>query len=387
VRVRGQIAALVAAGALAMSEAASAQGIAADWNAVAPVLVRQMQLAQGERVLLVGVAGQADPLIPLVRAGIRAAGGRDLGVVASQGPTPAEWQTDLTRRATRMSRADQARLYAEEVDVAVMLPGATVGHTPYDALQDVLRGGRARTIHFHWSGAFAPDGSPLPLTPAVNALYAQALQRTDYVALADLQRRFERAMRGGEVRVTTPAGTDIRLRIGDRPVTRQDGDASASRARQGRNLIDREVELPAGAIRVAPMEESVSGKIVFPPSSWSGERAEGVTLTFDRGRVVGVEATHGRAAVERELETGGPSARAFRELAVGFNPLLAIPTSGERWIPYYGYGAGVVRLSLGDNTELGGAVGGGYLRWNFFVDATVRVGDEIWVRDGALVKQ
>lgn len=77
----------------------------------------------------------------------------------------------------------------------------------------------------------------------------------------------------------------------------------------------------------------------------------------------------------------GPSAK----LGVGFNPLLAIP-EGEEWIPYYGYGDAVVRLSLGDNTELGGSVGGGYVRWNFFADATVTAGGEIWVEDGRLVE-
>jgi hypothetical protein len=45
----------------------------------------------------------------------------------------------------------------------------------------------------------------------------------------------------------------------------------------------------------------------------------------------------------------------------------------------------VVRLSLGDNTELGGNVRGGYVRWNFFIDATVTVGTDTWVRDGRLI--
>ena len=65
----------------------------------------------------------------------------------------------------------------------------------------------------------------------------------------------------------------------------------------------------------------------------------------------------------------------------------ATRTAPERfpWIPYYGYGAGVVRLSLGDNSELGGNVTGGYVRWNFFVDATVTVGRDVWVRDGKLL--
>ena len=48
--------------------------------------------------------------------------------------------------------------------------------------------------------------------------------------------------------------------------------------------------------------------------------------------------------------------------------------------------AGVVRLSLGDNSELGGAVSGGYVRWNFFTDTTVAIDGEVWVRDGKLVR-
>ena len=44
-----------------------------------------------------------------------------------------------------------------------------------------------------------------------------------------------------------------------------------------------------------------------------------------------------------------------------------------------------MRLSLGDNSELGGNVKGGYVRWNFFTDATVLVGDRTWVESGKLL--
>jgi hypothetical protein len=253
-------------------------------------------------------------------------------------------------------------------------------------MQDVLRSGRGRTIHFHWSGAYGLDGSALEITPAMSAVYERVLLHTDYEQLRAGQRRFEQAARGAEIRVTTPAGTDVRFRIGNRQVTKQDGDASAARLAMARVLIDREIELPAGAIRVAPLEESVTGRIAFPPSMWGGERVTGLVMTFAGGRVTDFQARTGRAGVERELKESGEPARHFREFALGFNPMLAIPSAGQRWIPYYGYGAGVVRLSLGDNTELGGTVTGGYVRWNFFIDATVRVGDEVWVRDGRLVK-
>lgn len=357
---------------------------ATDPDRLASDLVARMRLQPGERVLLVAVKGRADALIPALRQRIVAAGASDLGVLAAVGDPDATWLTDFTRAAPK----DRAALvpYLASIDLAVMMPGASVQHPAYAAMQDVLKTGRGRTIHFHWEGAYALDGSVLPVTPEKGLFYQRVLRETDYAALGALQAAFERAARASAIRVTTPAGTDITFRVGDRPVTKQDGDASAERARSGRNLIDREVELPAGAIRVAPIEESVNGQIAFPPGIWGGERVEGLVMRFSAGRVTGITATSGAAAVERELTQGGDGARAFREFALGFNPLLAIPESGEKWIPYYGYGAGVVRLSLGDNTELGGRVAGGYVRWNFFTDATVTIGNETWVSGGKLTR-
>lgn len=356
-----------------------------DVRAAADVMLQRLALQRGERVLLVGAPGQFEELIAAVRERVRRAGALDLGVLAVDGAAPEAWETSFTRGVRGLERGAMVIRLAD-VDVAIMMPGATAGHLPYAAMQDVLRSGRGRTIHFHWGGAYAMDGTPLEVTPAITAVYDSALRHTDYAALAAAQRRFEQAARTAEIRVRTPSGTDLWFRLGNRVMTMQDGDASAARARQARVLIDREIELPAGAIRVAPLEETVNGRIAFPDATWGGERVAGLVMTFVRGRVTRVEATSGREAVERELTEAGDGGRAFRELALGFNPLLAIPVEGERWIPYYGYGAGVVRLSLGDNTELGGRVGGGWLRWNFFTDATVYVGSDLWVKDGVLVR-
>ena len=99
------------------------------------------------------------------------------------------------------------------------------------------------------------------------------------------------------------------------------------------------------------------------------------------GKVIKIECTIGKDAVKTELDSAGEAGYSFREFALGFNPLLAIPKKNP-WIPYYGYGAGVVRLSLGDNSELGGNVKGGYVRWNFFTNASVIVGKDTWVKEG-----
>ena len=64
--------------------------------------------------------------------------------------------------------------------------------------------------------------------------------------------------------MTTPAGTDIRFRVGDRPFNLQDGDASRERIAEAKVRVDREVELPAGVLRVAPLESTVQGTLVIP---------------------------------------------------------------------------------------------------------------------------
>ena len=359
-----------------------------DWEALAERLVTQLAPAPGERILLVARPGQFEELIPPLRYALTRAGAIDLGVVdVIAEPHPVDWDGALLARSRDAARAVY-RDMLRGVDGAIMLPGARPDHAVYAALQDLLRAGRGRTIHFHWThngSAFPLPGQPLPGQTAIDAVYQRAVLETDYAGLTAVQNRFVDALRGAEVRVTSPLGTDIRFRIGNRPVNLGDGDASKARTDRGVILIDREIELPAGAIRVAPIETSVNGVIAFPPSQWDGRPVTGLTLRIEDGRVAGASAESGQAAVEAELAGVPAEARAFREFALGFNPLLAVPER-DPWIPYYGYGAGIVRLSLGDNSELGGAVTGGYVRWNFFTDTTVTVGGDVWVRDGRLVR-
>jgi leucyl aminopeptidase (aminopeptidase T) len=360
-----------------------------DASAMARTIVQRLALTPGERVLSIAHPGLFPEIVQHLRYEVMRAGGIDLGVVdVLQEPVPASFDTAVLQKGARAAREHYKAMF-RDVDAAVMMPGANTSHPAYLAMQDLLkddikdRRGR-RTIHFHWveaGSAYPLPGQPLPTRPEIDALYQRALLGTDYAGLGEAQRRFASALRGSEVRITSAAGTDLRFRAGDRPVNLQDGDASKSRAAAGVVLIDKEIELPAGAIRVAPLEESVEGVIAFPPSQWDGRQVEGLRLRFARGQVVEVTAASGRDAVEAEMQAAGAAGRAFREFALGLNPQLAVPDRFP-WIPYYGYGSGVVRLSLGDNTELGGKVTGGYVRWNFFTDLTVQVGSTVWVKNG-----
>lgn len=371
---------------------------ALDFPALARRIVAQLALQPGEKVLLVAWPGLFSEMVAPLRYEVMRAGGVDMGcwtVLPLPPPAASRLSAGAAARAVAASRA-ALRERLRDVDAAVMLPGATPENPEYAAMQDVLREGHGRTVHFHWLGGGAPSavalpGHLLPPEATIDAIYQRAVLASDCKAIGEVQRRFAAALRTGEVRVTTPAGTDLRWRAGDRPVNFQDGDASAARARQARVLVDREIEIPCGAVRVAPLEDSVEGTIAFPPAVWDGRQVGAVKLRFTRGKVVEVIVEPGpaepgtRAAAEAELTQGGEAAHSFRELALGFNPELAVPADTP-FVPYYGYGAGVVRLSLGDNSELGGQVKGGYVRWNFFADATVSVDGRPWVRGGKLLR-
>jgi len=64
------------------------------------------------------------------------------------------------------------------VDVAVKLPGATpdpsVPTDVYRVLQDVLRGGSGRTVHFHWAGATSFEMEGLAVNARVDRVYQTA---------------------------------------------------------------------------------------------------------------------------------------------------------------------------------------------------------------------
>ncbi len=280
----------------------------------------------------------------------------------------------------------------QDADIYIVLPpsdpSTQLRPEQEAALRQWVEDRRGRQVHFHWGrGTRGIDGEPGEHSPAYDQVYADALD-IDYAALDKHQNAAISVLRSKEVRITTPAGTDIRFRIGDRRFNKQNGDASKRRMESARTLVDREIELPAGVLRVAPIEKSVEGTIVVPWARFDNTDVRDLTLEFDGGKIKNISASTGEAAVRAAIDAA-PVLNHFREFALGFNPKLKAPP-GDDWVPYYGYGAGVVRLSLGNNTELGGDVDGKgdqrfASRWFFFRDATVTVGKIVVVDGGELV--
>ena len=333
------------------------------YDAMAARIATALKVAPGETVILRLNPDVMAALEPAVRGALERAGAK---VDTISGSAP-----DFERRLAA-------------ADIYVWLPGASgvTGEADRKALTTwVDSGGSRREQHFHWlEGTLLDNGMAARHTDAYDRLYLDALD-IDYAALGARMDRAIALLRSGEARVTTPAGTDIRFRVADRPFNKQDGDGSRERVAKAQMRIDRHIELPAGVLRVAPLESSVAGKMIVESFPIGDVRARGVVLTFDGGRVVNATAREGIELVKKLLAT--PGASEFREFGLGFNPRL-LPPQGDSTVPYYGYGDGIVRMSLGDNEELGGNVRGGFVRWNFFTDATVAVNGEVLVQNGRL---
>ena len=357
--------ALVASTVAAISAPAQEKAGDLPYPAMAARIVSALQPAAGERAILrtdsIAMPGLIEPLrAALEQAGVEVS-------VLGFGPG-----ADLVGELGRSS----IYLYLP------LAPETTVPPSEAALLGKWLDSGKGREIHFHWTGiTTATDGLAIAVPPDFDRLHLAALDANE----GTLRHRLTRAselLRGREIRVATPAGTDLRFRIGGRSICLQDGNA-AQAAIAGKPLrVDKEIELPAGVLRVAPLEETVSGTMVIPMLRVGNDTARMVQLDFAGGRVTDVRAEAGAEAV-RALLAKSPALARFRELGIGFNPALAVP-SNQPAIPYAGYGAGMVRLSLGDNTELGGQVSGGDVRWLFFPDATVTAGPAILVAGGRL---
>lgn len=359
-----------------------------DYEALANHIIRALKLAPGERVLIRFDPGYFNQLVAPLRRMIRNAKAIDLAAIEyvettandpQRPPEPAE----LEARELAFEKL------LENIEVYLWLPlRDRERQLPAPEARALARwldgGGSRREIHFHWSaGSVLADGLAGSHRPEMDRVYRDALD-IDYKSLDAAQDGAIDLLRSGNVRVRTPEGTDLSFRVGDRPFNKQNGDASPERMLHARVRVDREIELPAGVLRVAPLEETASGTIFIPSARFGSQTARNIRLTIVRGAVARIEASENLAVVESELNAGGDAAHRFREFGLGFNHKLAsLPGASE--LSYFGYGAGVVRLSLGDNQELGGRVRGNFTRWFFFPNATVEVDRKALVLDGKLM--
>jgi leucyl aminopeptidase (aminopeptidase T) len=354
-----------------------------DWTRIARLIVhRSLRTEPGERVLL-----HADPtyfpeLTEAVRVEVARAGAIEVAAHMLHPPGLERARKTLRRREDPALKAAEDRVVAALfglADIYVWLPTSW----PYNLGQteDVLTTWPGRSIHFHW---IMDTGMDAGLFRRLSEIHDAALD-VDYEALTAHQRRLVERLRTATVEITDRRGTRLRFALRGAHFHLGNGDASrafiAAHARPG-SARDREVELPAGAIRTVDIQDA-EGVLVTPPEVFGGRRVGSVRLVFAKNRIVRVGSEHHDGFVQALWQSESGDRDRFGEWNLGVNPKLAM-VDGVPAIPYYGYGAGVVRVSVGDNAESGGRYRSSYHQWFFLTDATVVADGRPIVEDGRL---
>lgn len=197
----------------------------------------------------------------------------------------------------------------------------------------------------------------------------------DFEQIRAVAERVAARLRGAsEVRVTSPAGTDVTMRIDGREpkgwltgICRNAGEVSA---------------YPGGEVSLPPLEGTADGTIVIERVMTDlGELAEPVVWTMRDGLAVAVEGGE-QAGQLRRLIDGVAGATNLAELGIGLNPLARIGphiTESKKRL-------GTAHFALGDNAGgYGGVVECPLHLDGMVLDATVVVDGADLVRDGALV--
>lgn len=352
----GLVAALPALGA---DQAPPASKV--DWASIADLVVnRSLELSPGERAVLFWDRSADRGAVGAVRKAILAKGGLVSGEIdVADPPDAAAW----------------TRLFAA-ADVAIWFPTRSLPEHPFEHL---VEESKVRSIHFHW---FVPPDTAL--VDGIDAMYAKAIAVPPAELLAR-QSTLARALAGAKVRLTSPNGTALSFEVpaGAR-FHRNTGDASRAKVADARSVRDREEELPAGVVRTTELRHLEGTLVGYPTFDASGPV---LRATFKGGQAVKLESLRGAEEIVTRWEQATGDKAAPAELVISTNPALERTLPGG-FMPYYGYGAGIVRVTIGDNWESGGKNRSALGETLFFLsDATLEANGKALVRDGRLVSR
>lgn len=167
----------------------------------------------------------------------------------------------------------------------------------------------------------------------------------NYQAIAARSRKLsDELQRGDLVRVTSPAGTDITLRRGDR-YPKPDTGLYHETGSSG--------NLPAGETFFAPIEGSAQGHIVFEAAvAGIGKLQQTIHIVVRDGMAVEITGGSEAEKLNELVDSVGPDGRNLAELGIGTNDqaqITGVILEDEKVM-------GTVHFALGDNKSMGGTV-------------------------------
>jgi leucyl aminopeptidase (aminopeptidase T) len=187
-------------------------------------------------------------------------------------------------------------------------------------------------------------------------------------------------MQGGEVRVTTPAGTDLRAQLEPGPKRNADPAPAILSLLNGRRTGG---TWPYGENRVTPLEGSGNGRVVWdicahwPPGRFS----QPVVLEIEAGRVTKIDGGAEAREVRHYLDTHGDEniTNAPAEISVGTNhraSVMGLVRNDKKAL-------GTAHIAIG-RSDIGGTVVSSIHFDGLMSQPTITVNGRTFMRDGVL---
>ena len=258
----------------------------------------------------------------------------------------------LPRTTNGEEPPDAVAKFMKDFDVLIIPTSKSMSHTK--ARRDACEAG-ARCVTL-------PGIIEDTMIRTLNADYNEIGQRS--IKVADM-------VNGGRTaKVTTPAGTDITMKIegrechADTGLVHKPGDFS---------------NLPAGEAYVAPVEGSANGVIVVD-GAMIGKVKKPIKILIKDGLATQIIGDQAAKELEKMIEPFGEAGRNVAELGIGTNHKAEIVGSvleDEKVM-------GTVHMALGDNKSMGGNVSVPSHLDGILLKPTLWIDDKIIMQDGVL---
>jgi aminopeptidase len=181
------------------------------------------------------------------------------------------------------------------------------------------------------------------------------------------------------IHVTSSKGTDLTMEVSGRKWLNDDGimdDDDIAKKDVGMNL-------PAGEVFVAPIEDSANGDAFFDvPTSYYGYSVHNIKWTFKDGRLIDFKAEKGEENFRKIMDMATGEKDKIAEFAIGTNPRATFIddiTQDEKVV-------GTIHIAIGNNK--GPAYGGrndSSIHWDLIMTRpTVEVDGRLLMKEGKL---
>ncbi len=170
----------------------------------------------------------------------------------------------------------------------------------------------------------------------------------DHAKISTLGSQIESKLRKAtNVRITASNGTDLRLKLKNRPIHIHDGIIDETDIQKGTRFE----ALPAGAVELAPDETSAEGMVLFDqPTALEGKMISGLRLDFKNSHVTNYTAQSNLETFKGIYEKMSGDKDRVSNIVIGLNPRAElIGFFNDRVVQ------GTVSIGIGANQGIGGA--------------------------------